>query len=72
MVNWLLKKTRDPVVQIDKDAYEKLSASERISIVYHGDFQSAEGASVLTQIAAADDYNTYYWGTDLGKEAGSV
>lgn len=26
----------------------------------------------MSDIASADDYNTYYWGTDLGKTEGSV
>ena len=79
MLNWLLKKTRDPVVQIDKEAYEKLASASSVSIVYHGDFSSAEGASILNELALADDYNSkrydylaYYWGADLGKEAGTV
>ena len=57
MINWLLKKTRDPIVQIDKDAYEKLQESG-ISIVYHGDINGAENAALLNQMAIADDYNS--------------
>lgn len=58
MLNWLLKKTRDPVDQIDKAGYEKLSQSSSASVVYHGDFSTAEGASSLSQMALADDYNS--------------
>lgn len=58
MLNWLLKKTRDPVVQIEKEGYEKLASSDSVSIVYHGDFSTAEGANVFNQIALADDYNS--------------
>ena len=41
MVNWLLKKTRDPVSEITSEQYEGLAASGSVSIVYHGDFTSA-------------------------------
>lgn len=58
MVNWLLKKTRDPVVQIDKEQYEKLQAAEGVSIVYHGDYSTAENSAVLKAIALGDDYNS--------------
>ena len=58
MVNWLLKKTRDPVSEINKEEYEALAAKDSVSIVYHGDFASAEGNEVLNKIAMADDYNS--------------
>lgn len=72
MVNWLLKKTRDPITEINKEQYEALASSGTVSVVYHGDFASAEGSDILTKIAVGDDYNTYYWGKDLGKDEGSV
>ena len=37
MINWLLKKTRDPVVQADKEKYEQLKTDSSVSIVFHGD-----------------------------------
>ena len=58
MLNWLLKKTRDPVSEIDAEKYATLAASGAVSIVYHGDFASAESAEILNKIAAADDYNS--------------
>lgn len=72
MINWLLKKTRDPVSEIDAEKYATLASSGAVSVVYHGDFANAEGAEILNKIAAADDYNTYYWGKDLGKDEGTV
>lgn len=71
MLNWLTKKTREPVSEITAEAYATLS-SEGTSVVYHGDFSSASGASILSDIAIADDYNNYYWGTGLGKEEGTL
>ena len=56
MMNWVLKK-EDPVRKIDKEAYEKLASPDSVSIVYHGDFPSAEGNLILAEIALADEYN---------------
>lgn len=36
MVNWLTKKTRDPLVPADQALYEQLSTQDKVSIVYHG------------------------------------
>lgn len=58
MLNWLLKKTRDPVTEIDAEKYAQLAQEGGVSIVYHGDFTSAEGAQTLATLAAADDYNS--------------
>lgn len=58
MVNWLLKKTRDPVVQIDAEKYASLASQAGVSVVYHGDFSAADGKDDLTALAAADDYNS--------------
>lgn len=58
MVNWLLKKTRDPVVEITQEQYEALASTAAASIVYHGDFAAAENAGILNTIALADDYNS--------------
>lgn len=71
MVNWLLKKTRDPVTELTKEQYEALS-SESVSIVYHGDLSAVENAQILTNIAMKDDYNTYYFVKESGKEQGTV
>ncbi len=40
MVNWLSKKTRDPLVPADQATYEKLQSEDKVSIVYHGDASS--------------------------------
>ena len=58
MLNWLLKKTRDPVTEIDSYTYHGLAQKEGVSIVYHGDFASAKGAQTLNTIAVGDDYNS--------------
>lgn len=58
MVNWLLKKTRDPVSQIDKEQYEALASKGGVTVVYHGDFSACENANILNKIAVADDYNS--------------
>lgn len=60
MLNWLLKKTRDPVTEINAEKYAQLAQEGGVSVVYHGDFASAEGAQTLNSIAAADDYNSKY------------
>ena len=61
MTNWLLKKTRDPVSEITTEQYEALAASGSVSIVYHGDFKSAENAGeILNKIAISDDYNSIF------------
>lgn len=40
MVNWLSKKTRDPVVAIESSGLEALSSNGKVNIVYHGDINS--------------------------------
>ena len=57
LLNWLLKKTRDPLVPVDEAGYEKLKSEDKISIVFHGDASSAEG-QIVSKLAVADDYNS--------------
>ena len=56
MVNWLSKKTRDPIIAIEADKIESLSDG-KVNVVFHGDISSSEG-SAFAAIAAADDYNS--------------
>lgn len=72
MLGWLTKRTRDPVSEIDAEAYKKLSSETSSSIVYHGDFSSAKNAEILSKLAISDDFNNYYWGKNLGKDEGTV
>jgi len=53
----LLKKTRDPLVPLDQEGYEKLKSEDKVSIVFHGDASSIQGQSV-SKLAVADDYNS--------------
>jgi len=57
MLNWLLKKTRDPLVPVDQAAYEKLQIEEKVSIVFHGD-ASSEAGKQIAKLAVADDHNS--------------
>lgn len=57
LINWLLKKTRDPLVPIDQAGYEKLQTEDKVSIVFHGDASSTQG-QLVSKIAVADDYNS--------------
>lgn len=57
MVNWLSKKTRDPVVAITADQLAGLAADGKVNIVFHGDITSQQGSSI-SAIAVADDYNS--------------
>ncbi len=57
LLNWLLKKTRDPLVPVDQAAYEKLQTEEKVSIVFHGDASSTEG-QLVSKLAVADDHNS--------------
>ena len=57
LLNWLLKKTRDPLVPVDEAGYEKLKSEDKVSIVFHGDASSAEG-QLVSKLAVADDYNS--------------
>jgi hypothetical protein len=61
MLGWLLKRTRDPVSQIDAAQYEKLQSEQSTSVIYHGDFSTAQGAEILTKIAIGDDYNSIFF-----------
>lgn len=56
-MNWLSKKTRDPLVPVDQAAYEKLAADSKVAIVFHGDASSEQG-KVVSKLAIADDYNS--------------
>ena len=58
MLNYLLKKTREPVTQIDAAKYASLSEESSVFVVYHGDFSAADQASVLKALAIGDDYNS--------------
>ena len=57
LLNWLLKKTRDPLVPVDEAGYEKLKSDDKVSIVFHGDASSAEG-QIVSKLAVADDFNS--------------
>lgn len=57
LVNWLLKKTRDPLVPLDQAGYDNLQTEEKVSIVFHGDASSTEG-QIVAKLAVADDYNS--------------
>ena len=56
MVNWLLKKTRDPVVTLEADKLDSLDDG-KVNFVFFGDLSSEQG-SAFSSIAAADDYNS--------------
>jgi hypothetical protein len=58
MISWLTKRTRDPISEINAEAYAKLSEEKTTSVVYHGDISSAAGAEILNKLAIADDYNS--------------
>jgi len=58
MINWLVKRTRDPVSQIDAEKYKELSEAKGVSIVYHGDFKADKQATILSTYALADDFNS--------------
>lgn len=57
LVNWLLKKTRDPLVPIDQAAYEKLASDSKVAVVFHGDANSEQG-KIVSKLAISDDYNS--------------
>jgi thioredoxin-like negative regulator of GroEL len=57
LVNWLSKKTRDPVVAVDQAGYEKLQSEDKVSIVFHGDIKSTQG-QIVSKLAVADDFNS--------------
>jgi len=57
MVNWLTKKTRPAVVEIEADQLSELSTNGKVNVVLHGEVDSEQG-KVLQEIAAADDYNS--------------
>lgn len=56
LVNWLLKKTRDPLVPIDQAAYEKIQTEGKVAVVFHGDASSDQG-QIVSKLAIADDFN---------------
>jgi protein disulfide-isomerase A1 len=64
MVNWLSKKTRDPVVAIAADQLAALATDGKVNIVFHGDITSSQGSSI-SAIAVADDYNSTFSATQL-------
>lgn len=60
MLNWLLKRTREPLTQINAEQYEALASQSGVSIVYHGDIATSEQAETLKSLAIADDYNSKF------------
>lgn len=56
MVNWLTKKTRPAVVEIEAEGLAELSTNNKVNVVLHGDVESDHGKA-LQDIATADDYN---------------
>lgn len=54
-----MKKTRDPLVPIDQEAYEKLASDSKVAVVFHGDASSEQG-KIVSKLAISDDYNSIY------------
>lgn len=57
MINWMLKKTRDPVVEITSEKLESLQKEAKVSVVFYGDLSSVEG-EIIQKLAVVDDYNS--------------
>jgi protein disulfide-isomerase len=57
MVNWLSKKTRDPVVAVSADELDSLATNGKVNIVYHGDINSNNG-QIIANLAKVDDFNS--------------
>ena len=58
MTFWLNKKTLPPIVTLEsEDKLIDLETDGNVNIVYYGDIVSPK-ASILTKIAAQDDYNS--------------
>jgi thioredoxin-like negative regulator of GroEL len=56
MVNWLTKKTRPAVVEIEASQLDDLASNGKVNVVLHGEIDSEQG-KLLQEIATADDYN---------------
>ena len=56
MVNWLTKKTRPAVVEIEASQLSEIASNGKVNVVLHGELDSEQG-KVLQEIATADDYN---------------
>jgi thioredoxin-like negative regulator of GroEL len=58
MTFWLNKKIQPPIIPLDSnDQLVDLETNGHVNIVYYGDITSPK-ASILTKIAAQDDYNS--------------
>ena len=60
MVNWLNKKTRPAVTELEASQLEELSTNGKINIVFHGDIASHEHGNLFKELATADDYNSIF------------
>ena len=57
MTFWLKKKTLPTIVPIEEEQLNGLQSDGNINIVFYGDLSSPK-ATILTKVAAADDYNS--------------
>ena len=56
MVNWLLKKTRPAVTEVEASALSEIASNGKVSIVIHG-----ETTPGFEQLAVLDDYNSTFY-----------
>lgn len=71
MVNWLSKKTRDPVLPITPEQLEDLTTNGKVNIVFHGDLASESG-QIIANLAKVDDFNSYYQVSGSDQPEGTV
>jgi len=60
MVNWLNKKTRPAVTELEASQLGELSTNGKVNIVFHGDVANHEHGNLFKELATADDYNSIF------------
>ena len=60
MVNWLNKKTKPAVTELEVSQLGELSTNGKVNIVFHGDVASHEHGNLFKELAIADDYNSIF------------
>lgn len=59
MVNWLLKKNREPFTTISSSDLQDLLRNGKVSIVYYGNINTHNG-KIIENFARVDDFNSKY------------
>jgi len=59
MTFWLLKRSQNSIISLPESRLAELESDGNVNIVFYGDLNTPQGASLLTN-AKIDDYNSTF------------